>query len=379
MPRDYNEFAWHFRVLADAQKEGKLVFVLGSGVGSPYGLPDWSDLLADLLLDSGRLPRMAMRTECRQTANGKKGGKVEEDEEDGTIEKERKAVAAILQRLAPDPLIQGAIAHEAYPGNRLWDAIQGRLSSERMQQVLVERGHAVDLGSLAHSIPDSPLVRIARMLATSIGEHPNRHLSVLTFNYDSLLDEAVARELEKRGLDPRLLHSVSTEHRFEQTWLDAGVYIYHLHGHLSRKGTNVRSVPTVLDADSYVPVLRGDHWSWRCMERALTGTGQAALFIGLSIADPSLRYVLTRWGQWQTPVTGVYLAPPPLLPAFSYRKPEGGETHYVDDARALAVMHRAVMELYSAVLDRLHLVCYHLSSWDEIPQILDQVENRHGH
>ncbi len=369
MPRDYNEFAWHFRVLADAQRDGKLVFVLGSGVGTPYGLPDWSDLLADLLLESGRLPRMVERNEY--TSEGTS------EHSTTTAKKERQAVATILQRLAPDPLIQGAIAHEAYPGNRLWDAIEGRLGAARLRQLLIERGCDENQSSFAHSIPDSPLVRIARMLVTSLGGHPSRHLSVLTFNYDSLLDAAVRRELENLQLETALLHSVSTEHGFEQTWQDAGVYIYHLHGYLLHKPNNAHATGSaVLDADSYVPVLRGDHWSWRCMERALTGTGQAALFIGLSIADPSLRYVLTRWGQWQTPVTGVYLAPPPFLPPFSYEKSNGSESHYVDDARTLAVMHRAVMDLYSAVLDRLHLVCYHLSSWEEIPHILDQVENR---
>jgi len=372
MPRDYNEFAWHFRVLADAQKEGKLVFVLGSGVGRPYGLPDWSQLLTELLLDSGRLPRMVRREEYPKTGSG---------ETDGTTVKELHAATAILQRLAPDPLIQAAIAHEAYPGNRLRDAMEVKLGRTRLLQLISEKvGTANNTKeySLAHEIDlDSALVRIARMLATSLEGHPNRHLSVLTFNYDSLLDDAVRRELSLLHLDLSLLQSISTELEFERTWLDAGIYIYHLHGYLPDDTNNSHSSePTVLDADSYVPVLRGDHWSWRCMERALTVTGYASLFIGLSIADPSLRYVLTRWGQWQTPLTGVYLAPPPELPPFSYKESKLGDKHYVDDARTLAVMHRALMELYSAVLDRLHLVCYHLSSWDEIPHILKQLENR---
>lgn len=371
MPRDYDEYAWHFRVLADAQQEGRLVFVLGSGVGRPYGLPDWSQLLAELLLDSGRLPRFTERPEYGDETTG----------DNTTAKKEQQAVAAFLQVLAPDPLIQGAIAHTSYPGERWRDAIDAKLGTERLRQIMRERGVTVgdsDEFSLAHIEPSAPLVRIARMLTNSIKRHPSRHLSIITFNYDSLLDDAVRQELKVNNLDPAVLRSVSSGEAFERTWLDAGIYIYHLHGYLPhrKRRDEHASNQTVLDADSYLPVLRGDHWSWRCMERALTGTGHASLFIGLSIADPSLRYVLTRWGQWQTPMTGVYLAPPPWLPAFAYTAADGKtQTHHVDDARTLALIYRAIMDLYSAVLDRLHLVCYYLSSWNEISDILEQVEN----
>jgi hypothetical protein len=95
------------------------------------------------------------------------------------------------------------------------------------------------------------------------------------------------------------------------------------------------------------------------MERALTAAGNVSLFLGLSLADPSLSYVLLRWKSWQTSVTGVYLAPPAVLP-------------FVDgeDPRAVALMYHSIMDLYSSVLDRLHLICYHLSSWSEIEPIL---------
>lgn len=361
MARDYNEYAWHFRVLADAQREGKLVFVLGSGIGRPHGLPDWSQLLAELLIDSGRLPRFVRRK-----------FPADADRED-TEAKEKGAVVALLQHLASDPLLQGAIAHAAYPGARWRAALDAKLGVQRLKTI--EGGASGNaISSVAHRIPNAPIVRIARMLARALETHVHRHISVLTFNYDSLLDDAVRHELTERGLEPSLLRSVSAEIDFERTWLDAGIYIYHLHGYLGVANPGQQNAAdAILDADSYVPVLRGDHWSWRCMERALTAAGYASLFIGLSITDPSLRYVLSRWGQWQTPLMGVYLAPPPKLPAFGYRF-DSHTLHYADDARTLALIYRVLMDLYSAVLDHLHLVCYHLSSWNEISDILEQIE-----
>ena len=73
----------------------------------------------------------------------------------------------------------------------------------------------------------------------------------------------------------------------------------------------------------------------------------------------SCRRWAMRWKNWQTPVTGVYLAPPPILPFVEK-----------EDPRTVALIYRSIMDLYSSVLDRLHLICYHLSSWREIDAIL---------
>jgi SIR2-like domain len=343
MARDYNEYAWHFRVLADAQREGKLVFVLGAGIGRPYGLPDWSQLLADLLLNSGRLPRLTARAERPKEAAE-------------TLARERRAIRKILQRIAPDPLIQGAIARAAYPEShwhralhaQLWNAYQNQTSSEVLE-------------------------RMGRMIVSSALAREDGHISVLTFNFDDLLEEHVNKALRERSMDEGTVSSISTDEQFEQTWLIPGIYIYHLHGYLGGPRQQPVGRPdTILDAASYVPVLSGDHWSWRCMDRVLTGTAHPSLFIGLSLADPSLRYVLTRWARWRAPINGVYLAPPPELPAI-VNEDDDVDTS-VAEYRTVALMYRALMDMYSAVLDEMHLVSYHLTTWDEIADILKTVE-----
>ena len=343
MTRHYDEFAWHFRRLARAYKDGQIVFVLGAGVSTDYGQPNWAALLADLLLRSGRVPRLGRNRPYGQPrATNRRAELVE-----------HAAITEILARVAPDPLLQGAIAKVAYPALRWRHAINGELGLDTER--LVPPSEKDDPGVLW---------TIAEMLVKSIQRDPKRHISVLSFNYDLLLDRAVERTLRDLHMRRSLVQTIDKGDDFERTWLDAGIYIYHLHGHLADE------LPEpILDADSYVPVLRGDHWSWRCMERALASTGTSSLFIGLSLTDPSLRYVLTRWKSWQTPMTGVYLAPPPRLPSISGCR----------DQRSVALMYRSVMDLYSSVLDRLHLVCYYLSSYKEIGPILRFIRGHNDH
>jgi len=255
---------------------------------------------------------------------------------------EADVIDAIFKRLAPDPLMQGNIARAAYPAASWTDALAAQFRNTKQER------DADDPGVLS---------KIAKMLVASLKQDRTRHLSVLSFNYDSMLDDAVIKELNGEKLDTSLQKSVKDGETFEQSWMDAGIYIYHLHGYLE-----TAQPEPILDGDSYVPVLRGDHWSWRCMERALTSGGNASLFIGLSLADPSLSYVLERWKSWQTPLVGVYLAPPPILPFVKQ-----------GDPRTVALIYRSIMDLYSSVLDRLHLICYHLSSWREIDAILNFV------
>lgn len=339
MPYHYAEFAWHFKRLARAYKEGQLVLVLGAGVSRPYEHPLWPDLVQNLLLESGRVPRLRVPRLGRRTSHS-------DASSDAKERAEKQLITKMFEHLIPDTLLQGAVAHAAYPSKRWRYALKKQLGPGK-----VGRPDTTATGVLR---------LIAEMMVASLVDNPRLHLSIISFNYDSLLDEAIGDELEANELPRSFVHSIKTEHDYERTWVDAGIYIYHLHGYLPDDERD-----PILDADSYVPVLRGDHWSWRCMDRILTATGVASLFIGLSLSDPSLRYVLTLWKSWQSPMTGVYLAPPPKLPGVGW-----------SDGRAVALMYRAVMDLYATVLGRLHLACYYLSSFREIRAILEVIGER---
>jgi hypothetical protein len=309
--------------------EGHLVFVLGAGINFSYGLPLWPELIKMLLLESGRIPRL-------------RSGHGSLSAEEELTEDEERAIDFALQALTPDPLLQAALVREAYPSNRAWmEGISRCIERRRTSPPETE---------------DLPLRLIARMLVSAVLADRHRHISVLTFNYDDFLERAIAAELGNQ--DPAILQSISTGYDFERSWNSSGIYVYHLHGFLKD-----RDPQPVLDARSYVAVLQGDHWSWRCMERVLNQREATALFIGLSLTDPSLRFVLTRWETWKTPVLGVILAAP--LP-----EPDAATLAM---RRELAFLARTILHLYDAAMDRLQLVSYHLSTWDELIPILTEI------
>lgn len=334
MARHYDEFAWHWRRLGQVARDGRLVFVLGAGINYSYGLPLWSGLIEQLLIESGRMPRL----------RGRAPGTTEVNQE------ELNAIRYVLGALTPDPLLQAALVRAAYPSDKAWiDAI---------------RKHMHKADATPPATPGKPLHEIATMLVAAIKHTPGRHISVLTFNYDDYLEEAIRAVLHDEGMDETLVRSIADSRRFERSWTSTGIYVYHLHGHLKAE----RRADAVLDAYSYVPVLQGDHWSWRCLERVLSQVDATALMVGLSLTDPSLRFVLTRWETWRTPVLGVYLAAPIPVPK--------GST--LARQRQLAFLARSILDLYDAVMDRLHLVAYHLSSWNELTTILAEIRKEAG-
>lgn len=335
MPRHYDEFAWHWSRLSQVHNEGRLVFVLGAGVNVKYRLPSWPSLIRGLLINSGRIPRLRSRNE---------NALHDEKEKQALQAEEEAAIDDVLERLTPDPLLQAALVRAAYPSTEAWiEAIRARLQNA------------------AETPPETdglPLRLIASMLVSAHIKNPRAHISVLTFNYDTLLEDALRAELQHRLHDANVLQSISDGRTFERTWTSSGIYIYHLHGFLGDIAPNA-----ILDAYSYVPVLQGNHWSWRCMERVLSQNDATALLIGLSLTDPSLRFVLTRWEMWKTPVLGVYLSGPLPIP----------DASTLANQRDLTFLARAILDLYDSVMDRLQLVSYHLSTWDELEPILQEI------
>lgn len=339
MQAQNDDFAWHLSRLQQVQEEGQLVFILGAGINRTYGLPVWNELLEGLLLHSGRIPRL--RVHGRQLPKS-------------ALEEETQAVRHVLEELSADPLLQAAMVRAAYTSERAW--------IEALRQQLTPK-----TGSKGAQDESGPLRVIARMLVDAATQH-EKNIRVLTFNYDDLLETAVKVELTERRTRGTLkqsnfpaLRSIATERDFKRS-TPSGISIYHLHGFLG--ATNPEPV---LDAHSYVKVLKGAHWSSTCMQQALVGTNATALLIGLSLSDPNLRFVLTHWAEGGDEILGFYLAAPPPVPASST----------LPFYRQFAFASRAILELYDEVMDRLQLVCYHLSSWSELVTILRSIETVH--
>lgn len=313
--RNHDEVLWSLQRLRRARVDGRLVFVLGSGINTAYGLPDWSRLLIRLLVQSKRLR--------------------------ASIDPDDPRIARLLTEIVPDPLLQAAVTRKAYPGwlDALRDALQPKNAS------------ATD--------PDKPLAQIAQIVAKQYLEDRRRHVAVLTFNYDNLLDEALKAAL---GAQSVAFTSVARADTFATSVHSAGVFVYHLHGFIEDPDSDI-----VLDAASYVSILGspGRHWSWDCMNLYLFQQDAAAMFLGLSLVDPSLRLLLTQSATKGMTLSGLYVSKPfPQLDEPNLRT-----------ARELALIARDVVDLFDDVLIDLSLTPYHVASWDEIVTLLEIISN----
>jgi hypothetical protein len=293
-----------------------LLFVLGSGINVPYGIPDWSTLLVELLLDSGRVRKA--------TAVGKD------------------AITETLHEVIHDPLLQAVAVRSAFARNDQWLAVlRKRLS-------LYDRAEVVS--------PENPIGKVASIIAEQYLRNRDRHIAVLSFNYDRLLEVALEAALPPADLSA--IHTISGEKAFFSAIHRAGIWVYHLHGYIDHPDSDI-----VLDAASYVSVLAspGRHWSWHCMNTYLFHEESAALFLGLSLLDPSLRLLLTQAAVRGLALSGIYVYKPfPTL-----REIE------IDALRNRAFAAHDIVQLFDGVLRELSLIPYHVKSWTELPALLD--------
>ena len=90
-----------------------------------------------------------------------------------------------------------------------------------------------------------------------------------------------------------------------------------------------------------------------------------AMFLGLSLVDPSLRLLLTQSAAKGMTLSGLFISKPfPDLPPSRMKR-----------TRALALIARDVLDLFDDVLMDLSLVPYHVTSWSEIVRLLEIVAN----
>jgi hypothetical protein len=325
--RNYDEVFWALQRLQRACTAGKLVFVLGSGINAPYEVPNWSRLLVSMLVESGRIRTPAAQTDAD-----------ERNALDAFVSK-------VLNNIVADPLLQGAVARKAYVNDDRWLTTLQAALSPNSKHSLSDR--------------DKPLAWIAQIVASQYLEDRSRHIAILTFNYDHLLDDAVRVALGSYG---SAMNSVARPETFAQSVHSAGVYIYHLHGSVQDSQSDI-----ILDAASYVSVLGspGHHWSWDCMNLYLFQQDAEAMFLGLSLVDPSLRLLLTHSAAKGMTLSGLYVSNPfPDLPTDDPRS-----------TRDYAMLARDVLNLFDDVLTDLSLTPYHVARWSEVVSLLEIVSH----
>lgn len=305
--------------------------MLGAGLGRPWKLPDWSDLLSGMMRD---LPHLAAIFAPRGSPPSKE-----------TVRKH-------LDEVAEDPLLQADIIRRASGSPEAWRKMLVR--HLQVKTALLER----------ESLEDHPdrgaVALIARIVAHQAQAAPSRHIPVLTFNYDSLLDQAIDLECRRRGGERSVPVSSGREYRRRTTM--PGIHVHHLHGYLGAEDSQ-----PVLDFESYRTILANPqgHWSWDCLREKLHREGACPVFIGLSLSDPNLRLALSHLERRGTGMAALYLDcrphPDPV---------PGDPPRDFAERRARAQFHRELLRVYDEVLRSLHLVPCRLRNWRHLALFL---------
>jgi len=369
----FDELEWYLRRLRYARKQGKLVVVLGAGINNEYGLPDWAGLLVKLSKSRGELNLSSVPLAT-----------------DMAPQRSASESKQFIDDVIADPLLQAAAIRGAYASSSDWVRALGQELSYH-PQVIDDK--------------TKPLGKVACIAAEQYRADSRRHVAILTFNYDDLLETALRKELTtpsattRSQLPPphpltekqatRVVVSVANAAEMGRARQRPGIYIYHLHGSLANKDSDI-----VLDAYDYVRILSapGNHWSWACMNTFLFQKDSGAIFIGLSLLDPSLRLLLTQSAANGMPLSAVFvgkpLEPKRLLPRSSLSVPEPSEfsserriTEEIERAHRAALaeslkiawMMRDMQKLFDNLLEELSLIPYHVTAWSEVGPLLDRV------
>jgi len=324
----YDELEWHIRRVRCARKAGKLVFVLGAGINSEYEVPNWSELLVRLAEYCGRLHRSQHKL---------------------TVEESKSFIDGVVL----DPLLQAASLRGAYASSEDW--------VRALKEILnVKKKFLKD--------QTKPLGRIAKVVAEQYRADRQRHIAVLTFNYDSLIEEAL--KLEMRAEKEKVVDSVSTGEKLARVRHRPGIFVYHLHGSLENEESEI-----VLDAYSYVRILAApaNHWSWSCMNTFLFQKDAGVMFIGLSLLDPSLRLLLTHAAENGMQLSAIFIGSPLGAPVPAEVMPATSNRETLAKALTAAWLKHDVQRLFDNLLEDLSLVPYHVTDWSEVGPLIDRV------
>lgn len=357
MAHSYDELEWHIRRVRCARKAGKLVFVLGAGINSEYEVPNWSELLVRLSEYCGRLHRSRHKLT---------------DEESKSF----------IDGVVLDPLLQAASLRGAYASSEDW--------VRALKEILKVKEKCLEDKT-------KPLGRIAKVVAGQYRADKQRHIAVLTFNYDSLIEEAL--KLEMRTAKD-VVHSVSTGEKLARVRHRPGIFVYHLHGSLENEESEI-----VLDAYSYVRLLAApaNHWSWSCMNTFLFQKDAGVMFIGLSLLDPSLRLLLTHAAENGMQLSAIFIGSPLGAPVpakdrgasfggartarrlrflttrmpssirQSRPSPATSSPQALAKALTAAWLKYDMQRLFDNLLEDLSLVPYHVTDWSEVGHVIEWV------
>jgi hypothetical protein len=236
--------------LRRAWRNRELVLCLGAGVSMPYGLPTWKDLVLELVFE--------------QTERTRRLGSM--------WPHYRRALAAwMTEYFDYSPLVLARMVEREMrkPSPRAKADGREGLFLERLRKHLYANVRAPAARTTLRAIAD---------LAAARGRSGGL-ASIVTFNFDDLLE----RELARRKVPVRLVVGPERQR-------GAGLPVIHAHGFVPRAGECSRTSLVFTETDYHRLTESIFHWGLsEIVERLRKNT---VLFVGLSMSDPSLRRLL---------------------------------------------------------------------------------------
>jgi hypothetical protein len=291
----------HFRAVQDAWIKGRLIVICGAGVVKPAGMPSWNEL----------------------------------------IEKMLSRLLETLYGNAPD--------------SRLSTLIQTIMSEKEKRSPLIEAQFIknlcgdVQFVDLLHSCLYSPDGKDMECPACeSIARLASKLNYVITFNYDTLLEESLLRQ----GVENCSVHNAAG------LASSKGFRVYHPHGLLPKKREpNEIYVPVLTESDYHSQYSSVNYWGNVVLQKAFFE--HTCLFIGCSLDDPNLRRLLDL-SKRQLPSHRHYIL---------QKSPMGRR----DDISAID--RSKVLETFSAAFNTLSVFPIWYDDHEILPSIIDSIRD----
>lgn len=315
--------------VTEQYKSGRFSLMLGAGVSSSAGLPDWDTLLNSLFVSM----------------------LADENLSDGDSNTDQ--VALIVQRLrsvdGPSALMlaryvrKGMASGSAAEQNGFIEAITKQLYSLRDESRSIESSLISSIAGLCTPTRTGARVR-----------------SILTYNFDDLIERA----LTSRGLGFRSIFE-----EFETASAEE-LPVYHVHGFLPEDRSaylNLDRTTMVFSEEGYHHIY-GESYHWSNLVQLSNLKDTSCLLIGLSLTDPNLRRLLEISAKsLERPKHFAFMR---RLSQEKFLKDERGRTLKISGEVLSRFLERH-HSLNEELLKELGVNVIWYESYDEIPEILN--------
>ncbi len=302
--------------LRSAQQRESLCVVAGAGISIPYGLPTWVRLI-DRLSVGIREPYLS---------------------------RNRDLITKYFIHRSPLILARSFKMNMRYP-SEFADAV----------------GRALYEG-YSYTTANTAMSALADVMQDYVTK--SRKLKIITFNYDSLLEEEMSA---RRCVDYSVVYDEQTYRSAERP-----LRISHVHGWLPRSKymqddartagfeESERSENIILSEDDYHSSYQLNY-SWSNIELISTLTNFTCLYVGISFDDPNLRRVIDIANLFRRPFNHILVS----------RRLSAGDSVYPNSAEALTPADASIInDWQELILSEMGIRTYHVNDYSELYDVV---------